>query len=270
MNDIIPIPNAAGAVKTGNGTYDAILARYHATHGALTYDGIKAYMAGLKGKYAATSQAVHKAALKKGVKALYTDLQQRAIIDAAFAEIKTPKPDRVIHREEIITPDEYAAMKRFASDKDRLIMQALYDTGLRVSELCGIEVKRCTVKKEAVFIAITGKGGKERRVFISNELYNAIREAFAGKRYLFETRGGRAYERQYIHFIIKRAGERGTGRTDIHPHSFRHTFATRLLITEKRSITAVSHYMGHSSTAITSDYYIHDEYTPADMMGALA
>lgn len=270
MDNITPIPNAHGAVKTGNGTYDAILTRYHAAYGALTYDGIKAYMAAMKGKYAATSQAVHKAALKKGVKAGILDLQQRAIIDAAFAEIKTPKADRTIHREELITPDEYAAMLRFASEKDRLIMRALYDTGLRVSELCGIELKRCTVKKEAVFIAITGKGGKERRVFISNALYKDIRAAFAGTKYLFETRGGKAYERQYIHFIIKRAAQRGTGRTDIHPHSFRHSFATRLLITEKRSVTAVSHYMGHSSTAITSDYYIHDEYTPADMMGALA
>ncbi|MFP4460509.1 MAG: tyrosine-type recombinase/integrase [Candidatus Zixiibacteriota bacterium] len=55
------------------------------------------------------------------------------------------------------------------------------------------------------------------------------------------------------------------GRANIHFHTLRHSFATHALIDHKRSLKAVSRYLGHSTKAITADFYIHGDLTIDDI-----
>ena len=53
-----------------------------------------------------------------------------------------------------------------------------------------------------------------------------------------------------------------SGVSDLHPHMLRHSRATDMLLNKEISLKAVSRYLGHSSTAITSDLYVHDQVSP--------
>jgi len=108
-----------------------------------------------------------------------------------------------------------------------------------------------------VRLTITGKGNKERKVDIEEALFDAIRSTFQGETYLFQTQGGKPYRPSYISYEIIKAGRRILGRR-ISAHSMRHGFAI-LAIREGASIKAVSTYLGHSSTAITLDMYVHEK-----------
>jgi integrase/recombinase XerD len=103
---------------------------------------------------------------------------------------------------------------------------------------------------------VIGKGNKERKVDIEKTLFDEIRATFPGKTWLFQTRSGKPYRTNYVSYEIIKAGRRILGRR-ISAHSMRHSFAT-LTIREGASIKAVSEYLGHSSTAITMDMYVHE------------
>ena len=79
---------------------------------------------------------------------------------------------------------------------------------------------------------------------------------FQGKKWLFETRSGRQLHRVNVYKQLKNVG-RKLG-LEISPHSFRHARANDLLLNKGFSLKAVSRHLGHSSTAITSEMYIHD------------
>ena len=87
-------------------------------------------------------------------------------------------------------------------------------------------------------------------------MLEAIRSTFHGETYLFQTQGGKPYRTTYVSYEITKAGRRILGRK-ISAHSMRHSFAT-LTIRDGASIKAVSKYLGHSSTAITMDMYVHE------------
>jgi len=107
-----------------------------------------------------------------------------------------------------------------------------------------------------VRLTIIGKGNKERKVDIEKSLFEAIRAMFRGETWLFQTKGGKPYRTTYVSYEIIKAGKRILGRR-ISAHSMRHSFAT-LAIRDGASIKAVSKYLGHSSTAITMDMYVHE------------
>ena len=118
-------------------------------------------------------------------------------------------------------------------------------------------------------IKIVGKGrdgGKVRRVFIPADMYRIILKAFPGKKFLFENKNNKPYCRNFLWREIRRHGRRVDvlGR-DISPHSFRHSFITRMIKLKKKSVKAVSLYAGHASTKTTLDMYCHDELLPGDI-----
>jgi integrase len=114
-------------------------------------------------------------------------------------------------------------------------------------------------------LILCGKGAKERTVKIPPELLERIRAAYRGDRYLFETQHGRRYDRSQVSNDIKRLGRRILGRR-ISAHTFRHTFATRMI--EKTGKTeAVSRYLGHASPSITLAMYVHQSLDSAELFG---
>ena len=155
--------------------------------------------------------------------------------------------------------------------KIALFIELMNVTGLRVSECTGLKLtdlknRRDKRGKLYVELHVRGKGRKERDVMVSCDLVKRIKETFKEKVYLFEYGDAKTYGRVYVSGQISKAGKFLLGR-DISAHTLRHSFATRTL-KEGKSLKAVSKYLGHSSTAVTADLYIHDELTWEDVEDA--
>jgi integrase/recombinase XerD len=144
--------------------------------------------------------------------------------------------------------------------RDRAMLQTMYAAGLRVSELCGLELG--DVNLEAGFVAAFGKGRKRRVVPLGEVARDAIgaylaevrgRWAREGERRLFVTHRGRGMTRQGFWKLIKRYAA-GAGITKaLSPHKLRHSFATHLLL-GGADLRAVQTMLGHADIATTQIY----------------
>ncbi len=99
------------------------------------------------------------------------------------------------------------------------------------------------------------------------ELYRRILEVFPEGTYLFESRQGQHFHREYISREIARAARRVLGRS-VSAHVLRHSRATDLLAATKR-IKAVSRLLGHSDEATTLRYYVRDAFSDEDLFGGM-
>ncbi len=271
MNNIIQVGKQnTTLILPDNEPYINAIKQYFKHYDRLNLESIRKYLHDCKGKYSNSTIAVHKAALKKYIELNIKDLNQKAILNTAFSELKIGRADKTIQKDEIVSKEVVLKMIERSNEKDGLIIKTLFNTGLRVSELIGIKHKDIrTISSNGITykkITVVGKGNKERDIKIGMELYANIVKIFGGQEYLFETQGHKAYTRQYVYLIVRKAGQRVLGTTQVHPHTLRHSFATHLLVEDKKTLKAVSSYLGHSSTAITSDYYIHDELEAEDVI----
>jgi integrase/recombinase XerD len=141
--------------------------------------------------------------------------------------------------------------------RDRAILETMYASGLRVSELVGL--KESDVDLLAGLIVCHGKGSKERRVPLGKsaihwlQQYNAVKAGY-GKQsspYVFLHRG-KPFTRQLAWSMIKRRAEEA-GIKNVSPHTLRHSFATHLLQhgADSRSVQAL---LGHSDISTTQIY----------------
>jgi len=122
--------------------------------------------------------------------------------------------------------------------------------------MINIRLSHCRAVNGYVKIRIMGKGKKERDVVILLSLYDDIQNVYNGKTWLFETKSGGQLDRKNVHKQIRRAGER-IGLS-VHPHTLRHTRATDVCIRKGWSLKATANLLGHSTTGITADMYLHD------------
>ncbi len=143
--------------------------------------------------------------------------------------------------------------------RDRAILEVLYASGLRVSELCQLSISDV----DDTSLRIKGKGGKERMVPIGKKAilaidhYLAFRDGgLAGRQEaLFIGRGNKPIDRVTVWQIVKRyAVQAGITKT-IFPHTFRHSFATHLL-DNGADIRVIQELLGHASISST-DRYTH-------------
>ncbi len=251
-------------------TYTNVIKQYYKKNNNITYENIIRFLRENKKIKSNSTIALYKAALKKLIKYQIKDLNKRAMIDTAFSEIKVNKNDKTITKEKIVSKDTINKMISLSNEKNGLIIKTLYVTGLRVSELINIKKEDCkkTIEDNIVYMSISviGKGNKERKIKLDTELYNKIIKTFNSKIYLFENKNKKRFTRQAVYRIVNTAGIKAIGTRQVHPHTLRHSFATELLINENKSLKAVSKYLGHSTTAITSDFYIHDELSIKDLI----
>ncbi|MCK5198321.1 MAG: tyrosine recombinase [Spirochaetales bacterium] len=151
----------------------------------------------------------------------------------------------------------------FLGIRDRVILELLYSTGCRVSELTAMQVKDLDLKKRMVLVH--GKGGKSRWVFLTRGaseevlLYLPLRKMHINKSgpseltSLILNRNGDGISSRGIRFIIdKHIRAIGTSK-HVSPHTFRHTFATHLL-NNGAGIRVVQEMLGHSSISTTQVY----------------
>jgi integrase/recombinase XerD len=162
--------------------------------------------------------------------------------------------------------------------RDAAMVELLYATGLRVSELINVEVAHLNL--EVGFLQATGKRDKQRIVPIGDkarqlvaEYLQSARPAFVKRRTssaLFLTRLGRAMSRQYFWKILRDRTARAGITKPISPHMLRHSFATHLL-DHGADLRSVQMMLGHASIATTQIYThveqarlkkVHDQYFP--------
>lgn len=151
----------------------------------------------------------------------------------------------------------------FWGNRDRAILELLYSTGCRISELVGIEITDISFSDRS--IRVKGKGDKERFVFLGIAAMNALREYLSKKNSYIDKdqvdaaaalfinyKGRRISQRGVFDIIRKYAGQLGLEK-HISPHTFRHTFATHL-INRGADIRMVQEMLGHSSLSTTQIY----------------
>ena len=184
------------------------------------------------------------------------------------AETKAPKTaSQAIGSAKVLTEGEFnRVLLKARSRKQQLFVRFLWQTGCRVSELCGAELRHCKREGSTVAVRVRGKGNKEREIKITAGLFDDIRAEFRGEEYLFETSGGKAYRRAYVSEQIAKLTKFAIGRR-LSAHKLRHSFATRQ-IQQTGKIAAVSQYLGHSSVSTTMAFYVHEELTDSDLFGA--
>ncbi len=143
--------------------------------------------------------------------------------------------------------------------RDIAVLELLFATGIRVSELC--DLKDQSINLHTGVISIYGKGSKERLIRVCNpdvlkvlcEYRKLFEKHISSCGYFFINRLGNRLSDQSIRHLIKRYTHLAAINKNITPHTFRHTFAT-LLLEEEVDIKYIQHFLGHSSIATTQIY----------------
>jgi integrase/recombinase XerD len=149
--------------------------------------------------------------------------------------------------------------------RDRAMVELLYATGLRVSELCNLTLE--SLNLEAEFLIASGKGRKERLVPVGRSAQRAVREfldkarpAILGtrtSRFVFVTQKGGAITRQCFWTRLGRLARRAGITKRLSPHKLRHSFATHLLA-HGADLRVVQALLGHADLS-TTQIYTHVE-----------
>lgn len=143
--------------------------------------------------------------------------------------------------------------------RDHLILEFLFGTGVRVSELCGIKLEEVSLAKASMLVR--GKGRRERTVHLSNretiellhEYYFFHKKAIQSTGYLFVNRLGKPLSYSSVRNLIKNVTTKAGINKKITPHTFRHTFAT-LFLEQDVDLKYIQHFLGHSSIRTTQIY----------------
>lgn len=194
---------------------------------------------------------------------------------------KLPKRARLKTLPRVLSVDEVdAIIDQFAESsvtndvRDRAILEVLYSGGLRASELCDLSVLDYAVDES--YLRVIGKGSKERiapigehaRVALAQYL-DTVRPVYYAKGKqksgaLFLSSRGAALSRIALHRIVKAAGDRA-GIADVHPHLFRHSYATHML-EGGADLRSLQELLGHADLSTTQIYthveqsYLRSEY----------
>jgi len=233
------------------------------TQGPVRFADIRSYFAGLR--CSASTRRVAKYAIKKLMRLELMEqgrTEDIVKLDPFFREIKTGSSSKRVLEADLITDQEIDRIRRDARPKTALLCELLFQTGLRISELAGVNLSDCDVRGDVVHVHIIGKGNKERRIMMSSRLYDRAVLLFAGKSHLCGSKSGGPISSRYLRRVVTES--RGVLGRAAWPHLFRHSFCTNA-IAKTGKIKAVSEYVGHSSPAITLAMYLHESITINDL-----
>ena len=209
-----------------------------------------------------------RARMLSGVKSFFKFLILEGYLEENPAEfIESPTLARELP--DVLSVEEIDAMiGAIPSDKDEslrnhAIIETLYGSGLRVSELIDIRISRLDLKER--MLIVEGKGSKERLVPVSPVAIQLIEEWLVkrnritvkpeGEDILFLNRRGGPLTRQMIFHIIKELAALAGIKKTVSPHTLRHSFATHLL-EGGANLRAIQEMLGHETIA-TTELYLH-------------
>lgn len=203
-----------------------------------------------------------------GVKSFYKFLVYNETIEDDPTELlEMPKIGsylpQVLSIEEIDEMESCIDMSKKEGHRNRAIIETLYGSGLRVSELVNVLLSNIYFDEE--YMKVTGKGDKERLVPLSKESIRQIKNWLIYRNeieikkgyedYLFLNRRGAPLTRVMIFTIIKDLVKKAGIEKNISPHTFRHTFATHLL-EGGANLRDIQQLLGHESI-LTTEIYTH-------------
>ena len=192
-------------------------------------------------------------------------LRERHATRDVAALLDAPKPGSFLP--DVLAPDEVVRIldappaEEPAGIRDRAILELLYDCGLRVSELTGLDTER--VDLPGLQVRVIGKGNRERRVPMTEEARERLhrylrgpREAWTERRpqrAVFVSQRGSRLARESVYRLVQHwAGVAGV-QAHVTPHTFRHSFATHLL-EGGADLRVVQTLLGHASISTTQLY----------------
>ncbi len=198
------------------------------------------------------------------IRSFYVFLSGEGYITEEIKKFDSPKmPKRlptVLTIEEVETLLEMPDITSDSGTRDRAMLEIMYATGLRVSELC--ELKMGEVNFQSRIITIIGKGNKQRSVPVSDfalqylgNYVHLVRRRNPGRdtKYVFLNREGKPISRQYFFKQVKKYAAMAGIDAEISPHTLRHCFATHLL-EQGAELRAVQEMLGHTNLATTQIY----------------
>ncbi|WP_022823493.1 site-specific tyrosine recombinase XerD [Hymenobacter norwichensis] len=213
----------------------------------------------------ATSQA----RTLSGIKAFFSFMIMEDLLTLDPTDtLEAPKTGRklpdTLSYQDIVQLLEAVDLSTAEGTRNRAILEVLYSSGLRVSELT--ELRLSNVYVDQGFVRVTGKGNKERLVPIGRDALKHMGLYLQGIRchldikpgnedFVFLNRRGAKLSRIMIFNIIKDAAKTAGVRKTISPHTFRHSFATHL-IEGGADLRAVQEMLGHESIT-TTEIYTH-------------
>jgi integrase/recombinase XerD len=187
------------------------------------------------------------------------------IRDDPTAQIAMPKIGRSLPKSLSEEEVESLLSAPLVSDplghRDRTMLEVLYATGLRVSELVSLKYNQVNLNQGV--IRVLGKGNRERLIPLGEEAVRWLQDFIVGARneilldrttdYLFPTRRGDRMTRQAFWHIIKRYARKSSIDKELSPHTLRHAFATHLL-NHGADLRVVQMLLGHSDLSTTQIY----------------
>jgi len=230
----------------------------------INYKRVKSYLSDMfNSKYNASTISRHISSLRS----FYSYLYSNKLVDKnIFKSISLPKKEKRIPKymtnEDISIIFDIPDINIPIGQRDRLILELLYGTGIRVSELCNIKLNDINYNNKT--INIVGKGNKERIVFYG-DVCESILDTYInyGRNLLLNNKNSdyliigtnktTKISVRSIELIIDKIIKRASLKKNITPHTLRHTFATHLL-NEGCDILLVKEFLGHSSLDTTGIY----------------
>jgi integrase/recombinase XerD len=246
----------------------------------LTREALRAFLQYLtRMKLSPTSIARTLAALRGFCRFL---LKERVIADNPILLIESPRPwmrlPKTLTQEEVTALLEHRDGTKPEHIRDTAMLELLYATGLRASELVNLQLSDLNLA--VGYVLATGKGSKQRVVPIGDAVRRTIDRYLEGARptlikrresiYLFVTRRGKNMTRQAFWNVLRSRARQARIMKPISPHMLRHSFATHLLEhgADLRSVQAM---LGHSKISTTQIYThvesarlkrLHEEFFP--------
>jgi integrase/recombinase XerC len=223
---------------------------------SLTHHDLREFLGAL---YARGNTARSVARKLAAVRAFFRFLAREGVVPANPARLlNTPKLPKTLPA--VMTAEQannlVDATARDGLARDRVIFELLYGCGLRVSELTGLNLDDFDFCER--WVRVRGKGRKERQVPFGTkagealERYLQARAGFASPALVLNHRGGRITTRSVAR-IIKQYAVRFSNDPSLHPHSFRHAYATHLL-GDGADLRAIQELLGHASLSTTQKY----------------
>jgi site-specific recombinase XerD len=187
---------------------------------------------------------------------------EEGLCEDTFAKIKAPKVDVRLHANLLSLKDFEALVaacppKTLLGRRDRAILHVLYETGVRVGELCAMKDE--DVDLDLGRAKVWGKGSKERFVFFGDRTalamtrYRMMLRRIKEPTLFFVTQDMAPMNEQMVRLMLIRRAKAAGVTADVNPHAFRHAFATNYL-RAGGDLNSLQRILGHASLAIVTRY----------------